>query len=50
MRNLTGGPRDSGLEHVPKKVNDFFDKDMLSRFEVERFLSVVMSPSDWKTL
>ncbi len=26
------------LEYVPKKLRDFFDKDMLQLFESERFL------------
>ncbi len=26
------------LEHIPKKLLDFFDKDMLQLFEFERFL------------
>ena len=29
----------SGLARVPKKLLDFFDKDMLQLFEFERFLS-----------
>ena len=28
----------SGLAHVPKKLIDFFDQDMLQLFEFERFL------------
>ncbi len=32
-------PHDNpALEHVPKKLLDFFDKDMLQLFEFERFL------------
>jgi hypothetical protein len=38
----------AALEHVPKKSNDFFDKDMLSPFDVERCLIGPMSPSGWK--
>ncbi|TPV97404.1 MAG: hypothetical protein USCAAHI_03170 [Beijerinckiaceae bacterium] len=29
---------DHGLEHVPKKLVAFFDKDMFQLFEFERFL------------
>ena len=30
----------SRLEHVPKKLLDFFDQDMLQLFDSERFLSI----------
>ena len=41
MMPLDAGPavsRQRALEHVPKKLRDFFDKDMLQLFEIERFL------------
>ncbi len=34
------------LEHVPKKLLDFFDKDMLQLFEIERVLIDQMVPFD----
>jgi hypothetical protein len=40
----------AALEHVPKKSNDFFDKDMLAAFEGERCLIGPMSPSGWTAL
>jgi hypothetical protein len=36
----------SALEHVPKKLLDFFDKDMLQLFEFERFLFDHVIPRD----
>jgi hypothetical protein len=38
------------LEHVPKKLIDFFDKNMLQLFESERFLFDQMIPSDREAL
>jgi len=38
------------LEHVPKKLLDFFDQNMLEFFESERFLFDQMSPSDREAL
>jgi hypothetical protein len=37
---------ESGLEHVPKKLTDFFDLNMLQVFESERFLFDQMILSD----
>jgi len=34
------------LEHVPKKLLDFFDQNMLQLFESERFLFDQMISSD----
>ncbi|MGH6863708.1 MAG: hypothetical protein ACRECN_05470, partial [Methylocella sp.] len=34
------------LEHVPKKLLDFFEFDMLQLFEFERFLIDQMNPFD----
>ena len=38
-------PVSAPLEHVPKKVIDFFDQNMLHLFESERFLFDQMIPS-----
>jgi hypothetical protein len=39
-------PNVSGLEHVPKKLLDFFDQDMLQLFDFERVLIDQMIPFD----
>ena len=38
------------LEHVPKKLRDFFDSDMLHVFESERFLIDHVIPRDREAL
>jgi hypothetical protein len=38
------------LEHVPKKLLDFFDQTMLQLFESERFLFDQMISSDQEAL
>jgi len=38
------------LEHVPKKLLDFFDQNMLQLFESERFLFDQMISSDQEAL
>jgi hypothetical protein len=38
------------LEHVPKKLLDFFDEDMLQLIESGRFLFDQMIPSDREAL
>ena len=38
------------LEHVPKKLLDFFDQDMLQLFDPERFLVDHVIPRDRETL
>lgn len=38
------------LEHVPKKLIDFFDKDMLQHFDFEQFLFDHMIPRDQEAL
>ena len=38
------------LEHVPKKLIDFFDKDMLQLFEFERFLFDYVIPRNREAL
>jgi uncharacterized damage-inducible protein DinB len=38
------------LEHVPNKLTDFFDQNMLQLVELERFLFDQMIPSDRETL
>jgi hypothetical protein len=38
------------LEHVPKKLLDFFDQDMLQLIDIERFLFDHMSPCDREAL
>jgi hypothetical protein len=35
-----------GLKHVPKKLLDFFDKDLLQGIDFERFLVDHMEPCD----
>jgi hypothetical protein len=37
-------------EHVPKKLLDFFDQDMLQLFELERFLFDHVIPRDREAL
>jgi hypothetical protein len=41
---------ETGIAHVPKKLLDFFDQNMLEFFESERFLFDQMSPSDREAL
>ncbi len=38
------------LEHVAKKLRDFFDRNMLQLFKFERFLFDQMIPSDREAL
>ncbi|QXX74192.1 hypothetical protein MHY1_01002 [Methylovirgula sp. HY1] len=38
------------LEHVPEKLNDFSDKNMLQLIDLECFPLDRMSPPDRKTL
>ena len=38
------------LEHVPKKLTDFFDQNMPQLVELERFLFDQMIPSDREAL
>jgi hypothetical protein len=38
------------LDHVPKKLIDFFDQNMLQLFDFERFLFDPMIPSDREAL
>jgi hypothetical protein len=38
------------LEHVPKKLLDFFDQDMLQLIDFERFLFDHMIPCDREAL
>jgi hypothetical protein len=38
------------LEHVPKKLLDFFDKGMLQLFEIERFIFDHVIPRDREAL
>ena len=45
-----GRGRSTSLEHVPKKLLDFFDKDMLQLFESERFLFDHVIPRDREAL
>jgi hypothetical protein len=42
--------RVAALEHVPEKLTDFSDKNMLQLFDFERFLPDQMIPSGRKTL
>ncbi len=44
------GSKIAVLEHVPEKLPDFSDKNMLRSIDLERFLSDRMSSSDRKTL
>ncbi len=43
MASIVLGPR---LAHVLRKLLDFYDTDMLQRFESERFLFDRVSPGD----
>jgi hypothetical protein len=38
------------LEQVPKKLTDFFDENLLRRFDFERFLIDHMIPCDREAL
>jgi hypothetical protein len=38
------------LEHLPKKLHDFFDQNMLRLCDSERVLFDQMTPSDRETL
>jgi len=38
------------LEQVPKKLTDFFDENLLQRFDFERFLIDHMTPCDREAL
>jgi hypothetical protein len=38
------------LEQVPKKLTDFFDENLLKRFDFERFLIDHMIPCDREAL
>jgi hypothetical protein len=40
----------SDLEHVPKKLLDFFDSDMLQLFDFEGVVIDQMIPFDWDAL
>jgi hypothetical protein len=40
----------TNLAHVPKKLLDFFDSDMLQLFEIERFLFDHVIPHDREAL
>jgi hypothetical protein len=39
---------ESALEHVPTKLHDFVDKDMLQRIESARFLFGEVIPLRWE--
>ncbi|MGH6853002.1 MAG: hypothetical protein ACREDJ_07380 [Methylocella sp.] len=45
-----GGRVGRRSENVPKKLRDFFDKDMLQLFEIERFLFDHVIPRDREAL
>jgi hypothetical protein len=49
LRYLYGGQK-AKLEHVPKKLIDFFDQNMLQLIDFERFLFDQMIPSDREAL
>jgi len=42
--------RPTTLEHVPNKLLDFFDQDMLQLFEFERFIFDHVIPRDREAL
>jgi DNA-directed RNA polymerase len=41
---------EANLEQVPKKLTDFFDQNLLQRFDFERFLIDHMFPCDREAL
>ena len=43
-------PQECGLKHVPEKLNDFSNKNMLQPIDLERFPLDRVSPPDRKTL
>jgi hypothetical protein len=50
LRNGAGVLRaTANLEHVPKKLPDFFEENMLNIYESARFLADQMCPSGRKT-
>ncbi|MHB8884900.1 MAG: hypothetical protein ACYC5H_07405 [Methylovirgula sp.] len=51
-RSRPGGVRreENALEHVPEKLNDFSDKNMLQLIDLERFPFDRVIPPDRKTL
>ncbi len=49
-RHYRGGAAAKGIEHVPEKLNDFSDKNMLQLFDFERCLADLIIPSGRKTL
>jgi hypothetical protein len=50
MRKSASGFSHPALEHVPEKLNDFSDKNMLQSIDLERFLPDRVIPPDRKTL